>query len=64
MLFGSSASFPKGVPEHVLQMTRLSEDMKGLIGDKAKHEQAEQAWQTLIAMVKKDKESLNQVAQV
>ncbi len=64
VLFGSSASFPKGVPEHVLQMTRLSEDMKGLFGDKAKHEQAEQAWQTLIAMVKKDKENLNQVAQV
>ncbi len=61
VLFGSSASFPKGVPEHVLQMACLDKDLEALVGDEAKHEQAEQAWHELIAMVKKDKDKVGQV---
>jgi len=61
VLFGSQATFPKGVPEHVLQIARLEADIENLVGGEANHEQAEQAWVKLMTMVEKDKHEVGQV---
>lgn len=55
VLFGSQATFPKGVPDGVLQIQMLAGDLEKLQGDKQQHEAAKVAWDKLTQMVARDK---------
>jgi hypothetical protein len=55
VLFGSQATFPKGVPDGVLQMQMLADELENLKGDKQQHDAAKAAWDKLTQMVARDK---------
>ena len=55
VLFGSQATFPKGVPDGILQMQMLADDLEKLKGDKQQHDAAKAAWDKLTQMVARDK---------
>ncbi|HIP06474.1 MAG TPA: hypothetical protein EYG66_01200 [Mariprofundaceae bacterium] len=55
VLFGSQAEFPKGVPDNVLQMQTLADDLQKLQGETGQHEAAKAAWDKLMHMVARDK---------
>ncbi len=55
VLFGSQATFPKGVPDGVLQMPMLADDLEKLKGDKQQHDAAKAAWDKLTQMIAHDK---------
>ena len=55
VLFGSQATFPKGVPDGVLQMQALADDLQKLQGDDEQQEAAKVAWDKLKPMVAWDK---------
>ncbi|MDQ7057014.1 MAG: hypothetical protein Q9N62_00535 [Ghiorsea sp.] len=59
VLFGSQATFPKGVPDGVLQMQMLADDLEKLQGDKQQHEAAKAAWDKLTQMVARDKREVS-----
>jgi len=59
VLFGSQAAFPKGVPDGVLQMKILADDLEKLQGDKQQHEAAKAAWDKLTQMVARDKSEVS-----
>jgi len=57
-LFGSKSSFPKGMPKAVLQITSLDEKLQS-DNQEAHQEKTQQAWDILISMVSKDRETLS-----
>lgn len=59
VLFGSQAEFPKGVPDGVLQMQILADDLEKLQGDKQQHDAAKAAWDKLMQMVARDKSEVS-----
>ncbi|WP_038248394.1 hypothetical protein [Ghiorsea bivora] len=59
VLFGSQATFPKGVPDGVLQMQMLADDLEKLQGDKQQHNAAKAAWDKLRQMVARDKSEVS-----
>ncbi|MCF6207968.1 MAG: hypothetical protein L3J61_01080 [Ghiorsea sp.] len=59
VLFGSCAEFPKGVPDGVLQMQMLADDLEKLQGDKQQHDAAKAAWDKLMQMVARDKSEVS-----
>jgi len=59
VLFGSQATFPKGVPDGVLQMQMLADDLKKLQDDKQQHDAAKAAWDKLTQMVARDKNEVS-----
>jgi len=59
VLFGSRAEFPKGVPDGVLQMQMLADDLEKLQGDKQQHDAAKAAWDKLMQLVERDKSEVH-----
>ena len=59
VLFGSQAEFPKGVPDGVLQINVLHEDMEKRTADKSQHPAAKEAWDKLMQLVERDKSEVH-----
>jgi len=59
VLFGRDSEFPKGVPEGVLSLAHLDEELDALKGSDDADEAARQAWAHLIAMVGEGRWELN-----
>jgi len=58
-LFDRQSDFPKGVPEGVLRLAHLDEELKARHGSEAAGETAREAWKRLIARVHEDKRQLD-----
>jgi len=58
VLFGSKASFPKGLPSNVLQMNTLDSSLTELEDNHIDQTQLLQAWNQLMLLVKKDKKEV------
>lgn len=61
VLFGRDSEFPKGVPEGVLRLPHLEEELDALKGSGDEDEAARKAWAQLIAMVHKDRQALGEI---
>ena len=59
VLFGSQAEFPKGVPDGVLQLKMLADDLEKLQGEKQDHDTAKEAWDKLMQMVERDQSEVS-----
>jgi hypothetical protein len=59
VLFASQATFPKGVPDGVLQMQMLADDLEKLQGEKQQHDAAKEAWDKLMEMIERDKREVS-----
>ena len=59
VLFGSQAEFPKGVPDGVLQMKMLANDLEKLQDEKQNHGTAKEAWDKLVQLVERDQSEVD-----
>jgi hypothetical protein len=58
ILFGSQASFPKGVPTNVLQINTLEKSLMALPNNDIAQQDMRKAWEKLMALVEKDKQEV------